>query len=306
MTDRYIPGVPCWADTTQPDPAAAATFYGELYGWQMEDVMPPDAPGRYLIGRLAGGDAGAVASAREGEPAVWNTYIWVDDADAAVARVRDAGGAVLAAPTEVGDAGRMAVCADPEGAVFSLWQARAHRGAAVVNEHGGVNFNDLKTRDAEGAARFYGAVFGWQLLPVGDALMWALPAYGDFLEQRTPGRRENMAAMGAPPRFDEVVASATPLRRAGALGRHLRRRRRRRDRRAGGRAGRRGARRAVRRAVGADDGHPRPAGRRVHGEPVRAGEQGPGGERRGGGRALASAPWAREPSTGPARSAGWT
>jgi hypothetical protein len=39
---------------------------------------------------------------------------------------------------------------------------------------------------------------------------WALPAYGDFLEDRTPGMRENMANMGAPQRFEEVVASLTP------------------------------------------------------------------------------------------------
>ncbi|MDX6584889.1 MAG: uncharacterized protein QOI10_4073, partial [Solirubrobacterales bacterium] len=43
--DRYIPGVPCWVDTTQPDPAAAAAFYGDLFGWETEDVMPPESPG---------------------------------------------------------------------------------------------------------------------------------------------------------------------------------------------------------------------------------------------------------------------
>ena len=42
--DRYIPGVPCWVDTTQPDPEAAVAFYGGLFGWEFEDVMPPDAP----------------------------------------------------------------------------------------------------------------------------------------------------------------------------------------------------------------------------------------------------------------------
>jgi predicted enzyme related to lactoylglutathione lyase len=39
-------------------------------------------------------------------------------------------------PTDVGDAGRMAVFTDPEGAQFSVWQARRHRGATVVNEPG--------------------------------------------------------------------------------------------------------------------------------------------------------------------------
>ena len=81
----------------------------------------------------------------------------------------------------------MAVFADPAGAAFCAWQPKAHRGATVVNEHGALNFNDLNTRDLEGATTFYGAVFGWEMLDVGGAPMWALPGYGDFLEQRTPG-----------------------------------------------------------------------------------------------------------------------
>ncbi len=211
--DRYIAGVPCWVDTTQPDPDAAAAFYGDLFGWELEDSMPPDAPGQYFMARLGGGDVAAVSSPMGDAPpsAVWNTYVWVDDADATAAKVRDAGGAVYSEPFDVMEAGRMAVFADPGGAVFCVWQPNKHRGAAVVNEPGSLNFNTLNTRDLEGAAKFYGAVFGWELIDVGGAPMWALPAYGDFLEQRTPGMRENMASMGAPPRFAEVVASAMPI-----------------------------------------------------------------------------------------------
>jgi len=60
--DGYIPGVPCWIDTSQPDPGAAVAFYGGLFGWQFEDVMPPDAEGEYFIGRIRGGDVAAVGS----------------------------------------------------------------------------------------------------------------------------------------------------------------------------------------------------------------------------------------------------
>jgi predicted enzyme related to lactoylglutathione lyase len=211
--DRYIPGVPCWADTTQPDPDAAAAFYGGLFGWEIEDAMPPDAPGKYLVGRLGGGQVAAVSSGGPDAPptALWNTYIWVEDADRTAVDVYEAGGTVVSEPFDVMAAGRMAVFADPDGAVFCVWQANEHRGAAVVNEHGSVVFNTLNTRDLDGASRFYGAVFGWELIDVGGAAMWALPAYGDFLEQRTPGTRERMAATGAPARFDEVVASAMPV-----------------------------------------------------------------------------------------------
>src|SRR5690242_12780668 len=195
--DRYIPGVPCWVDTTQPDPEAAVAFYSGLFGWEFENVMPPDAPGPYFIARLPGGDVAAVAAQPEGAPsgATWNTYIWVQDADETAEKVRAAGGSVLREPEDAGDFGRLAVFADPDGAAFTVWQAKRHRGAAVVNEPGSLNFNDLNARDLEGAAAFYGAVFGWDLIDVGGGNAWALPAYGDFLERRTPGMRENMAAM---------------------------------------------------------------------------------------------------------------
>jgi uncharacterized protein len=215
--DRYIPGVPCWIDTTQPDPDAAREFYAGLFGWEFEDIAPPEAPRRYYVGRLPGGDVAAVGPPREGTPseATWNSYVWVEDADETAAKVRAAGGTVLAEPADRGGAGRMAIFADPEGAIFYVWQAREHRGAAVVNEPGSLNFNDLHTRDLEAAESFYGAVFGWELLDVGGGSAWALPGYGDFLERRTPGMRQGMADMGAPERFEEVVASVRPIEDEG-------------------------------------------------------------------------------------------
>jgi uncharacterized protein len=126
---------------------------------------------------------------------VWNTYISVEDADEATARARAAGGTVLSEPSDVGDAGRMAVLADPEGAVFCVWQAREHRGATIVNEPGSLNFNVLNTRDPEAAKRFYSAVFGWTTLDVGSGEFWTLRSYGDYLEELTPGTRARTASL---------------------------------------------------------------------------------------------------------------
>src|SRR4051794_37401058 len=212
--DRYIPGVPCWVDTTQPDPEAAAAFYGALFGWDLEDQMPPGTGARYFAARIDGGDVAAISSVPPGAPpvAAWNTYIWVESADAAADRVREAGGTVVSEPFDVVDAGRMAVFADPEGARFSVWEPGRHRGATVVNQHGSVNFNDLHTRDPEGAKAFYGAVFGWSTLDMGGgAQLWTLRAYGDFLEERNPGNRQRMADMGAPAGFEAVVPTLGPV-----------------------------------------------------------------------------------------------
>lgn len=212
--DRYIPGVPCWLDTNRGDPEAAVAFYRGLFGWQVDDVMPPGAPGHYFTARLGGRDVAAIGSAPEGAPPdpAWHTYVWVDDADATAKLVDAAGGTTVMEPADVGDAGRMAVFTDTEGAQFSVWQPRRHRGATAVNEPGTVNFNDLYSRDLAAADRFYGAVFGWERIPVGDDdFAWALPAYGDFLERRTPGMQQGMKEMGAPDRFWEVVATISRI-----------------------------------------------------------------------------------------------
>jgi predicted enzyme related to lactoylglutathione lyase len=207
--DRYIPGVPCWTDHASADPDGAAAFYGGLFGWDLEDAMPPDSPAKYFMGQLRGENVAAVGSQMgEGAPAAWSTYIWVDSADETAAKVRAAGGSVLSEPMDIFDSGRMAVFADPEGAVFGAWQPNQHRGATVVNEHGSVNFNGLHTRDLEGAKAFYGAVFGWEALPMG---MWALPAYGDHLELLNPGTRARTREVGGPERFEEVVAAVTVI-----------------------------------------------------------------------------------------------
>jgi uncharacterized protein len=208
--DGYPAGVPCWIDTTQPDPDAAAEFYAGLFGWDLEDVMPPGSEAKYLIARIRGGDVAAVSSRPEGAPpgAVWNTYIWVDSADETAAKVRDAGGSVLSEPFDVMDSGRMAVFSDPEGAVFAVWQANQHRGAQVVNEHGSLNFNGLNTRDPDAAKAFYGVVFGWGTIGLGGgAEMWTMPGYGDHLERDNPDLRKQTAEAGAPEGFEDVVAS---------------------------------------------------------------------------------------------------
>src|SRR5688572_18286924 len=207
--DGYIPGVPCWVDTAQPDPEAALAFYRGLFGWEFEDVMPAGSGGRYFVGRIRGGDVAAVGSIPEGAPptSMWNTYVWVDSADETATKAAKAGGAIATEPFDVLDAGRMAVLADPEGAAFCVWQPKDHKGATVVNEHGSLNFNGLATRDPEAAMAFYGAVFGWQTLALPAGSMWTLPGYGDHLEESSPGLRAQMAQMSAPDGFIDVVAA---------------------------------------------------------------------------------------------------
>jgi uncharacterized protein len=215
--DGYPAGVPCWVDTAQPDPEAAAEFYSGLFGWQFEDRMPADSPNRYFVAQLRGRDVAAVGSQPEEMPpvAVWNTYVWVDSADEATAKAKDAGGSALMEPFDIPDAGRMAVLADREGAAFCVWQAKQHRGAQLVNEPGTWNFSELNTRDPEGAEAFYGAVFGWEAKTIdtgdGGFTMWRVPGYGDYLVQRDPELRNRQAGDGAPEGFEDAVAWLVPM-----------------------------------------------------------------------------------------------
>jgi uncharacterized protein len=213
--DGYIDGVPCAVDTSQPDPGAAVDFYRGLFGWEFEDVMPPDSEARYFVARLRGRDVAAVGSIPDGAPqaAMWRTYIWVDSADETASKVRDAGGRVLAEPLDVEpEAGRTAVFTDPEGAEFRVWQAKDNKGAQLVNEPGSLNLNGLNTRDVAAAKSFYGSVFGWRTITLnGGFEMWTLPGFGDFLERDNPHLRTQMAEADAPEGFEDVVGSINPI-----------------------------------------------------------------------------------------------
>jgi uncharacterized protein len=187
VTDRYLPGVPCWIELGAPDPGAAGTFYGGLFGWTVEAG----------VARL---DGRAVAGIAEGAPG-WTTHVRVDDAGAVAARAHAAGGRA--------DGARLS---DPAGAQLLIVE---QGGAEVVNAPGTWNWSNLETTDPDGAQAFYGAVFGWQAMPMGGGVaMWRVPGYGDRLAELDPGLRERHAEAGIPPGFSDAVAWLAPGQQA--------------------------------------------------------------------------------------------
>jgi predicted enzyme related to lactoylglutathione lyase len=215
--DGYPAGVPCWIDIIQPDLDTTMAFYGGLFGWDFEVRTPPGAPTAYAYARKDGLLVAGVGGPPAGEenPSGWTTYIWVDSADETAAAVVAWGGQVLAAPVDIPRAGRVAVCSDPSGAVFGVWQAAENRGAELVNAPGSWNFSDLTTDDTSRAEEFYGKVFGWVCQPfamtAGDkASIWRVPGYGEFLAARDPELRARQAAAQAPDGFADAVAILNP------------------------------------------------------------------------------------------------
>ena len=211
----YPPGVPCWVETPQPDPGAAAEFYGELFGWTMTNVGGDDVP--YLIASLDGRDVAAISRAPDGAAGgpAWETYIAVSNADDAAAAVTAAGGRVTGGPFDAGETGRSVSCADPAGAAFLLWEAGSYPGAQLVNLPGSWNFSHLHAADQDQARQFYTAVFGWEFSQVNfgadSSWMVRMPGYADFLEVRNPGIRDRHAASGAPPGFTDAIGWLQPI-----------------------------------------------------------------------------------------------
>jgi predicted enzyme related to lactoylglutathione lyase len=95
-------------------------------------------------------------------PPNWGQYVTVNDADATTAKVTELGGQVIMGPMDVQDYGRMSVLADPAGAVFCIWQPKAHIGVELRDDPGALCWNELLTTDSVGAKAFYGGLFGWE------------------------------------------------------------------------------------------------------------------------------------------------
>jgi hypothetical protein len=148
-------------DLASPDVEASVAFYGSLFGWKAPE-LPPEAGG-YRMFELGGVPvAGCAPIMMEGQPPAWLTYVSVDDADATVAVIADAGGTVYVQPMDVLEVGRMAVFADPTGGACAVWQPGTHVGAGLVNEPGALVWNEFATRDTNAATAFYTRVFGWE------------------------------------------------------------------------------------------------------------------------------------------------
>ena len=156
-TDPWPEGTPAWVDLMVPDRHVAQAFYGLLLGWEFDEGRPET--GYHSTARRGGRAAAGVGELMPGSRVGWTTYLAVDDVDATAKRVTAAGGTLLAEPMDVMDLGRMAVLADPTGAIVGLWQSGLHTGADVVNEPGAQIWNELMTRDFAAAKKFYGAVF---------------------------------------------------------------------------------------------------------------------------------------------------
>jgi predicted enzyme related to lactoylglutathione lyase len=158
---RWPAGTPCWVDVSVDDIPKAVAFYQGLFGWDIE-LGGPEVGG-YSIAHSGGRIVGAVSPkmGAPDAPSAWMTYLATDDADATAAKIKGAGGQILADPMDVMEEGRMAVAMDPAGAVFALWQGGNTTGLGRANEPGTLVWSEQMSRDWDGSKAFYQAVFGY-------------------------------------------------------------------------------------------------------------------------------------------------
>jgi predicted enzyme related to lactoylglutathione lyase len=181
----HAPGTLCWAELGTTDVAAAQRFYRGLFGWEVREE--PTGQGPYYIFRLGGRDVAALMELmpeqrKQGIPPCWGSYFAVESADRAAETATRLGGKAMMEPFDVMEHGRMAVFQDPQGAVFSLWQAKKHPGAGVVDEPGSLTWVELLTTDTAKAKDFYTTLFGWTTdtmpIPSGTYTMYKVPSRG--------------------------------------------------------------------------------------------------------------------------------
>lgn len=164
MTTRdsnWPEGTPCWVDLAVPDFDLAQTFYGTLFGWDIERG-PEEFHGYASCTKDGRVVAGLMPALDPGQPSVWTTYLATDDLDATLAKAREAGGTILTEAIDVGDKGRMALATDPAGALVGFWQGRSHTGYELANEPGSVTWNENMSRAWEQNKQFYRAVSGFE------------------------------------------------------------------------------------------------------------------------------------------------
>ena len=198
-----VPGEFCWVELAHGNTDAALAFYCGLFGWSAV-AQELALPGRTLPYSLLKLGQRFVAStypllAEQIEGGVtpsWMPYLAVESVETAVHRAEELGAICLVDPSDILQAGRVAILEDPAGATIGLWQARNLHGFRVAEEPGVPAWFELAAADVAAAAAFYGALFGWT--------------------RRRPANGPSAAVLLA--RGDRPIAGVVPLRAGAAPG----------------------------------------------------------------------------------------
>lgn len=177
-TSPQTPGTPTWLDFWSRDVDATRQFWADFLPYD----IPPGSPeyGGYTVassgGRYVFGIGPAATGATTGTPREADTalmYFASADVDADVDRMRTLGGTVVSEPADIEGTGRSAVCTDPTGIQFGLWQAGPVVGYGAVDEPGFPCWQDCMSTDVQASADFLAGLFGFTFEPMGSGVVLA-------------------------------------------------------------------------------------------------------------------------------------
>lgn len=157
----------CWTELSTPNLTASKNFYQEIFNWNYADHTMQ--AGVYSMMRVGEDELGGAYEVTEemkahGVPSVWHAYVLVDDVNKMTQKAKELGAHIIREPLEVMEMGKMAVFADPTGAVISIWQTNGQPGKSLdKNKHGATTWFELKTTDMKKAGEFYSQLFGWDM-----------------------------------------------------------------------------------------------------------------------------------------------
>ena len=186
----------CWINMLTPRPAEARAFFGALLGWTYVEM--PGVGHRVQVGRR---DVGGLfdlegPNTPPGTAPVVGVMVKVESADAACEKAASLGGTAKPA-FDVMDAGRMAVCTDPNGAEFDVWEPKTMPGTdADSTLHGAPSWFETVTTDVDRGATFYSSLFGWtpEVVPMPGSNYTAFKLGTEFVA----GMEEITPQMGSP------------------------------------------------------------------------------------------------------------
>jgi uncharacterized protein len=165
-----------WYELTTPDVDAAKKFYPRFANWGTQAFDANYTMFTHKDVPIAGIFRLNNDMKSKGIPPNWMPYIECDNVDATADKAKSLGATVTAGPDDIPGTGRFAVIQDPQGAVFGIYKsANQSNGWDGTNVVGRFSWHELMTTDHNVAAKFYGALFGWEKISetdMGDGLMY--------------------------------------------------------------------------------------------------------------------------------------
>jgi len=156
-----------WYELLARDMEAAKAFYTKVVGWGTQDApVPSMAYTLFTDGQMpVGGLMAQPEDARKmGAPPSWIGYVAVDDVDGTAERVKRLGGTVHVPGTDIPNVGRFSVVADPQNAVFALFNSpnTCDQPLPPPGTPGRIGWHELVAANWGKAFAFYNELFGWQ------------------------------------------------------------------------------------------------------------------------------------------------